>query len=177
MEKIQNALKKHLETTVGSLAGTAFYYATLPSSAEEMPEGGRLVTVPVPEGTTPEEYLYHISAMYTTDAAGKTPGEIEKLKVAVKRASDGRDYLEFYLTGDAALMVGWQENEAETSESAAQTENTASEPSEGELSEGETSEGRKSNTDLWIGIGAAIAAALGILIIFLRKKNDNESES
>ena len=66
------------------------------------PASGKItVTIPYPAGTD-SSYSFTVVHMFTSDAFGKTPGDVELPKV--KNTKDG---IQFEVTGLSPISVGW----------------------------------------------------------------------
>ena len=74
---------------------------------EHFPEGGELVVeLPVPEGTNHDQFTYFVAHMFTSDAFGKTPGDVEYPKVE-EVTIDGKQYIRFTVTGLSPINVSY----------------------------------------------------------------------
>ena len=67
-----------------------------------------MVTLPLPEGTSSDRNKFTVLHMFSSDAYGNTAGTLEQPTVSVKTDSDGKEYLEFYVTGFSPILVGWE---------------------------------------------------------------------
>lgn len=80
------------------------------ASEEHFPAGGGLtVTMPVPKGTHPDKHVYTVVHMFTTDAFGKKPGEMEVPDVSIIYDEKGNPMLSFEVTGLSPIMIAWTE--------------------------------------------------------------------
>jgi len=74
------------------------------------PADGKLqVSLPVPDGTDPAKHDYIVLHMFTTSDFGKTPGDVERCEYTVRKDTDGKYYLDFYVTGLSPIIVGWKD--------------------------------------------------------------------
>ena len=71
-------------------------------------DGKIMVTLPLPEGTSSDRNKFTVLHMFSSDAYGNTAGTLEQPTVSVKTDSDGKEYLEFYVTGFSPILVGWE---------------------------------------------------------------------
>ena len=80
----------------------------IPAEKEHFPKGGKLhVTLPVPAGTDAMTFEYSAAHMFTEDAFGHRPGQIETPAVSVVTGKDGQLMLSFEVTGLSPVMIGW----------------------------------------------------------------------
>ena len=79
---------------------------------EHFPDDGKLVVeLIVPAGTNHKDYTFFVSHMFTTDAFGKTVGEIEYPEVETF-TRDGHDYIRFTVTGLSPITISYVLNPA-----------------------------------------------------------------
>ena len=119
VEKIDEALKLKIENRDSDIKDTELYDVVLMYSTDggatwtkadksHFPASGELpVQLPVPDGTDPETHEYIVAHMFTSDAFGKRPGDVEYPDVTEKEIN-GKWYLEFNVTGLSPISVGWK---------------------------------------------------------------------
>ena len=116
------------------------------------PESGKLtIELPYPEGTD-SSYTFVVAHMFTSDAFGKTPGDVE-YPVVVKTKTGIR----FEVTGLSPISVGWKA--PETQEESADTNNP------------QTGDSRM--IDLWIGLMCVGACGIVAAITYKKKRTAN----
>ena len=120
-EEMQTQLQEELKLPELELEDTYLYDAVLmyrdqngnmqEADREHFPEDGKLtVTMPIPEGTDPTTHKYHVVHMFTTDAYGKTPGDVEVFTdLTAYPDGNGGYYLTFEVTGLSPIMICVQE--------------------------------------------------------------------
>ena len=120
-EEMQTQLQEELNQPELEVEDTYLYDAVLmyqdqngnmqEADREHFPEDGKLtVTMPIPEGTDPTTHKYHVVHMFTTDAYGKTPGDVEIFTDLVAQPDgNGGYYLTFEVTGLSPIMICVQE--------------------------------------------------------------------
>ena len=132
-EGIRAALAAAL-TRLGVSAGsgnTALYNVTMmvdlndgqgwiPAGPEHFSADGKLtVTLPYPEGTGKDTHKFTVAHMFTTDAFGRKPGDVET--PAVTNTDSG---LQFEVTGLSPIMVSWEAVKAQDVSQGAEQNNT-----------------------------------------------------
>ena len=119
VESIQRALKLQLTQQNTGIIDTVLYDAILMYSEdggltwnradlEHFPRSGKLrVELPIPEGTDPAAYDYFVKHMFTVDAFGHNPGEVETPAVSIVYDAKGQAWISFDVTGLSPILVGW----------------------------------------------------------------------
>ena len=75
---------------------------------EHFPKSGKLrVELPVPAVTDGKTFEYSAAHMFTDEARGHKPGQIETPAIHVVTGEDGQLMLSFEVTGLSPVMIGW----------------------------------------------------------------------
>lgn len=119
--KIQTAMGDKISELKLKSEGSQLYDAILEYSVDGgvtwykasehyFPDDGRLsVKMEIPEGTNLKTHNYTVLHMFSSNAFGKTAGQIEAPKVMEEKGADGKQYISFYVTGLSPIMVAWEE--------------------------------------------------------------------
>jgi len=122
VEKVKNSLLARLQVSAGEngVPNALLYNARIFVSVDNgrswqeadknlIEQMGRIrVLLPVPEGTSPATHTYRVAHMFTQQANGHMPGQVEYPEVTVVTDTLGRPSLEFYVTGLSPIMVSWE---------------------------------------------------------------------
>lgn len=76
---------------------------------EDFPEGGLLITLPYPQGTSKERHTFFAAHMFSHEMNGFRPGDIE----IPKDVRAGEEGIQFTVYGLSPIVVAWKEAPAQ----------------------------------------------------------------
>ena len=110
-ESVQTFFEAALEGTEldgAELVDVVLYKNDNEAGTDAFPEDGKMtVVLPVPEGTNIYQYSFYVGHMFTSNAFGKVPGEMEYPEVRTFQGEDSNEYIEFEVTGLSPIIVGY----------------------------------------------------------------------
>lgn len=80
-----------------------------PATVEDFPEGGLLITLPYPQGTSKERHTFFAAHMFSHEMNGFRPGDIE----IPKDVKAGEEGIQFTVYGLSPIVVAWKEEPAQ----------------------------------------------------------------